>query len=264
MKKTLGAIAVAVALGASASASAVTIDLFSTDQAYLTDTVIDGVGLFSQVAEAGLPVGNILGGYRDLGVETKVSTNPAVRNASIGVDTGAVSFNTDSGASGTGMILWDGSHAATGFTDVNTTGLGGVDLGSPFASSFQLDIVFADAGFDFILTAWTDDTHWSSVKLNSLAHPVPGVSLIPFLAFLDCDNMIPGAVTTCAGSPGSWNPVDFSSVGALQALIDPLGTFVSLDLTLDSVTTVPEPGSLVLAGLGLLALGGIRRRRSSL
>lgn len=264
MKTTLGAIAVAAALGASASANAVVIDLFSTSQSFITDTTIDGVGVFSQAAEVGLPVGNILGGYRDIGAETKSSIDPLNLNASIGVVGGILNFSTDTLSSGTGLIRWDGSHAATTFTDVNTTGLGGVDLGNPFASSFQLDIVFADAGFDFVITAWTDDTHWSSVTVNSLAHPVPGTSYIPFLAFLDCDNLIPGAVTTCAGSPGSWNPVDFSKVGALQALIDPDGKFTALDLSLDSVKTVPEPGSLVLAGLGLMALGGIRRRRSSL
>lgn len=266
MKKTLSAIAVAVALGASASANAVVIDLFSTSQAFITDTTIDGAGVFSQVAEVGLPVGNILGGYRDIGAETKSSLDPTNLNASIGVVGGILNFSTDSLSAGTGMVRWDGSNAATNFTDgdVDTTGLGGIDLGNPFGSSFQLDIVFADAGFDFVLTAWTDDTHWSRVTLNSLAHPVAGTSLIPFIAFLDCDNLIPGGNTTCAGSPGSWNPVDFSNVGALQALIDPDGKFTALDLSINAVTTVPEPGSLVLAGLGLLALGGIRRRRSSL
>lgn len=268
MKKTLSAVAVAVALTASASVSATTIDLFSTDQAYLTDTAIDGLGLFSQVNTGGL---DIIGGYRDLGVETKASTNPSVRNASIGVDTGAMSFSTDSGASGTGMVRWDGSHAATSFTDVDTTGLGGVNIGDPFGSSFKLDILFADAGFDFVLTAWTDATHWSSVLITSVAHPAPGSSLIPFLAFLDCTNAIPGATTTCAagngivGDPNEFfSPVDFTNLGALEAIIDPNGTFVSLDLTLDAVTAIPEPGSLALAGLGLTALAGLRRRRSSL
>ena len=269
MKKTLGAIAVAVALGASASASAYTIDLFNTSQTTIRDDstlVPDGVAVFSQVG----PAADILGalspgeGYRDLGVQTKVSPDGTALFAKIGVVAGALRFSTDTDASGTGMVRWDGSHAATSFTDVNTTGLGGLDIGNPFGSSFQLDILFADAGFDFVLTAWTDDTHWSSVKLNSLAHPVPGTSLIPFLAFLDCDNLIPGAVTTCAGSPGAWDPVDFTNLGALQALIDPDGTYTALDLSINSVTTAPEPGSLVLAGLGLVALGGIRRRRYSL
>ena len=256
MKKILSTMAAAVALAASASANATIIDLFSTDQTLIADTTVNGVGVFSQVSTGGL---DILGGYRDLGAETKVSSNPLTRNANIGVDSGFMSFNTSSLASGTGMVRWDGAHAATSFTDVDTTGLGGQDIGS-LGSSFKLDILFADAGFKFVLTAWTDSTHWSSVELTSLAHVVPGSSYIPYLAFLDCDNLMGGPLTTC-GSGGS---VDFGNLGALQALIDPDGTFTSLDLSIDNVTTVPEPGSLALAGLGLMGLAGIRRRRNSL
>jgi len=261
MKKNLfGTMAAAGLLAASASASAVTIDLFSTSQAFISDTTIGGGGVFSQVSTAGT---DILGGYRDIGAETKASPAPAVLNATVGVVASIFNFSTDTLARGSGMVLWDGAHAATSFTDVDYTGLGGVNIGSALSSSFRLDIIFADAGFDFVITAWTDAANWSSVRLNSLAHPVPGTSFIPFLAFLDCDNLIGGGVTTCAGSPGSWNPVDFTNLGALQAVIDPDGAFTALDLSIDNISSVPEPASLVLAGLGLLALGGIRRRQNN-
>jgi len=269
MKKIIGTMAAAVALsfGASAHAVDVVVDTFTTPQAFLTDAT--GTALFTQVSSPG---GDIIHGllaalgYRDIGVETKMSPDFANVNASIGVSAGALRFSTDAEAGGTGMIRWDGVHAATSFTDVDTTGLGGIPLGDPFQSFFKLDINFADAGFDFVLQAWTDATHWSSINITSLAHPVPGTSYIPFLAFLDCDNMMAGPATTCASDGmGGWNPVDFLNLGALQAIIDPNGTYKSLDLTIDAVTVVPEPGSLALAGLGLMgvAFSGIRRRRNA-
>ncbi|EXI80865.1 MAG: PEP-CTERM motif protein [Candidatus Accumulibacter appositus] len=266
MKKIIGTAAAALALSIGGSASAVEIDLFDTPQAYLTDTTLMDGGLFSQIGPIGA---GILGGYRDIGVELKMSPDPANRNASIGVSAGSLAFSTSSQAAGTGMIRWDGSKAATSFADadVDKTGLGGLSLGNPLITSFKLNIDFADAGFDFVITAWTDALNWSSINITSLAHPVPGMSLIPFMAFLDCDNMVPGPTTTCASDGmGGWKPVDFMNLGALQAVIDPNGTFKALDLTIDAVTTaVPEPGSLALAGLGLMgvAFSGTRRRRNA-
>lgn len=258
MKTALKAVALSalMAVGVAANA-AVTIDLFSTDQAKLTDTTI-GSPVFSEAGNA-LDT-TIIGGFRDLMVEKKTDPFLTGGEASIGVSGGILNFSTDSTVTGTGTVRWDGGGNAGGA--LNPTGLGGLNIGSPFSDSFELLTVFSDAGFTFVLEAYTDATTWSRVTLQSNAHPLnfPGTAtLIPLAAFLDCGFNAGGITVECGGT----GPVDFSNVGALQAVIDPLGEFTSLDLSLNQVTVVPEPSSIALVGLALLGGFAASRRRKA-
>lgn len=260
MKKILKTAAILATIAASASANAAliqTIDLFDTSQTRLIDSVVDGSGLFSQVSTGGT---DIIGQYRDLGVEVlnQDPFNPG-GFASIQVAGGALSFNTDSITGGRGLVRWDGSAAATSFSDPTSFGLGAAF--NPLGTSFELKTIFSDGGFLFELAAFTSSTQWSKVTLTASAvdpKVVPdGVaSYIPLLGFLNC-GFNAGGITVVCGSGGA---VDWSNLGALQAIIDPLGTSIAVDLTLNQVTTVPEPGTLALAGLGLLGIASLRRR----
>ena len=272
MTKMLKAVAIA-ALTVFGSANAALInkvDLFSVDQALITDNFgTGGTSVSSQVGSAAdnsiAPnVGTILGGYRELIIDKKsdgsVGGTITNRSVTMGVGGGQLDFSTSSLTTGTGIIRWDGiTQSASGgaIQAINATGLGGVNLGNVLTDQFELTTVFSDAGFIFRIEAYTSATQWSAVELVSNEHHVPTVSYVPLNAFLAC-GFSDAVVTVTCGTSG---PVDFSNLGALQAIIDPSGTQTSLDLTLDQVTVVPEPSGIALVGLALLGLGVTARRR---
>lgn len=263
MRKTLQAVAIAALATAGAAQAALvnTVDLFTTNQAGITDVAVDGNVRTSQVGSNADT--SIFGGYRELIVEKKSGANPN-NGASMNVFNGTLSFNVGSQTTGTGIVRWDGVTAGAdnaALSAINPVGLGGLFLGNALTDSFQIDVIFSDAGFSFVLEAYTNANQWSKVEILSNAHPVPTSTFIPLAAFLDCTNAfpVPGVTVSCGGG----GAVDFTNVGALQAVIDPNGSFVALDLTLGQVQVVPEPGALALVGLALAAAGVATRRRKA-
>ncbi len=268
-KKKLAILGGAALLAFSASASAVTVDLFSTDQGLLSDSTTSDGGLTSSVDTVGT---DILGGSRDLYVElvSRAVTSP-FSTADLGVGGGALSFSVGTEATGTAVVQWDGNdHSPL----IDTTGLQtlgvGIDLTEAGThTAFGVNTLFADADFLFTITAWTDDDNWTAVTLGSHAVGLgSGVfSAIGFDSFTnaaDCGSLDPepGVIAITCGGVGGDQVVDLSNLGALQLVIDPLGSFVSLDLTLDSIETIPEPSTLGLLGLGLVGAGFARRRKN--
>jgi hypothetical protein len=285
MKMQKLAIAMA-ALSFSFSAQAGTVDLFTTPQVTIIDntngTIAYADGVSSQAG--GLSDTTILGGYRDLWV---TALNGAVNDtfdpsnnlvSKIGVSAaGYLNFSNDVGVTGVGEVQWDGGSDAADASVINYTGLAGADItDGGNLSSFQLTTIFSDLGYTFEVTIYSNATNWTKFNFNATAVGIGDplhVSYIPFAAFTNdalCGSygVAPGVNNiTCNGSGA-----DLTNVGAIVARINagtpgyaPYGiaalpSTTSIDLRLSSVTTVPEPATLGLLGLGLLSMGAVVRR----
>lgn len=262
-KQTISALAIATAgLSAGAVAGPTNIDLFDTDQAKLEDATTGDGGLTSSASTLG---DDILGGERDIFVEllTKSASNPTA-TTSASVAGGAFSFSVDSLATGTATVQWDGLDGIGGhMTDnLDVTGLGGLDLSG--SASFEITTLFSDLGWEFVIGAYTSATEWTQISFAASNYTSATTSTIPLAAFENgalCGaiNPAPGVNSVTCGA----GTVDWSNLGAMFFTIDPNGGTVSVDLTLDQVVTVPEPSTLGVLGLGLLALGASRRRKAA-
>lgn len=264
LKLTAGAAALAISFGAQAG----TVDLFTTDQGpYVDNTptagdtglvITSGVG--GSVTTAGL---DILGTNRDMFVSLIGNGGVGTRDVTMAVGGGVLDFSVDTLAQGRGQIQWDGVTDQTAAIDY--TGLGGADLTEGGTlNAFALDILFSDGGFNFEVTAYSSATSWTSISFVSTAHAVPTTTTIPFAAFMNpalcgVPNPAPGVLLVSCGA----TLADLSNLGALVVDLDRFGGTTSIDLTLDNVRTVPEPGVLALMGMGLLAAGFAGRRRKS-
>jgi hypothetical protein len=281
-KLTAGAAALAMSFGAQAG----TVDLFTTEQLLAKDFVNGAFNstdsIYSQAGAAADTT--ILGGYRDL-VVSNLTGGTAVTGSSINVTGGQLYFSTDTGATGQGQIQWDGDDSAGNVFDIATSGLGGLDLTiGGTLTAFELTTVFSDQGWVFDITMYSSAATWTKVSLDatSVGTGLPGsqtsphISYIPFSAFTTdalCGTYgaAPGVNAITCGGTGA----DATSLGALVATLNvgdalapdgtgsaPQGRTIAVDLQLDSIRTVPEPGVLALMGMGLMAAGFASRRKS--
>jgi hypothetical protein len=235
------AAAAALAVAGVGAQAAFVIDDFSTSQALIRDTTTDGNAVWAtQSCGAG-----IIGGCRDLYVtKTGNSLDDAIGlGVSAFVSGGRLGYSQDTGQAGIGVVRWDGANAAPA---IDTAGLGGLDLTAGMVVGIRVEVLSADLGFPMTFQAWLDgnnDNVFSMFTSTATASSGPGIYDFLFTGF--------------TGGPVA--DLDFSRVGAIQLVLNN-GSINDIDIQIDIIQSIPEPGTLALVGATLLGLGAARRR----
>ena len=222
-RKTIAALAFsALTFG---SAQALTIDTFNFDQ-----TVSSTGGLVSDVVSDAASI---------LGIEREASINqlgPGGSASTIAFNTGLPGFMTlgNTNALSVTNIVYDG---------IGSAGLGGIDFTQGASqNAFNLFIVSGDFPTDVTLTVS------SASGTSALTLSTPGLaSNVPFIF----------EYSDFTGT------ADFSLAESIQ--IQLVTTNTQADLQLDffgTTSTIPEPMTLAILGLGLAGLSFARKRRA--
>lgn len=248
MYKSFGAITLGLLVNA--SAQALLIDNFATQP----QAIIRGRGQSAAATGSvsdGLAVAQVVGGSRDIwvsgqgGAGSPVPGTTGIRGVAVESDGGSFAISNDVGVNSTTYITWDGPSGVgqdsgpNPVSEVNATGLGGVDLSQGGLNrSILIELHKIDLNARIQLTLW-DMLGNSFSVVHTYATPTLSDSFALSL----------------------FNGVDITKVGAIQIMIADTQTAWDVELGAVRAGTIAEPsiGSLLGVGLSAVAVRGFRK-----
>ena len=156
----------------------------------------------------------------------------------------------------TGFAKWTVSNGT-----VDLIGPGFFDLFPGNGRYVDLDGSTSDAGLLTTNISFAPGSYVLTFLLGGNQRDFPADTV--FVSF-GADNLTPLGITLNSGDPLGLHTITFTSAfGGTLSFEQPGGDNVGLILDNVTLEQVPEPGSLLLLGSGLAALGLWRRRRSA-
>jgi hypothetical protein len=202
--------------------SAATIDEFEVNQAPLTSPASS-----SAASTQDGPAGNILGGERDLRVTESTATGTVLADVSKGV----CSFSSGPGASGTGVLTYDGND-----NDATTLAFGlGANLTTGGDNAFVLGLNALTGSPTITLDVFSSAANWSTFTLANPAL-LPTHVRIPFAAF----------------SVGGGTEANFASAAAIRVTISGTAVGGQFDFLRTGSATAPTPLEATLTDVVLV------------
>jgi len=235
--KKIGVMLLALAMVTGAASADVLIDSFNLDQS----VTVTGAGNEAG-NEAGPDASTVIDGYRDMWAKVTSAGGGSITVAAgnSGAFTGLdLEVSLSTGTVANTVLTWDGNDSdADPVNGIDYTGLGNEDLTESGANTgILVQITSIDLGVTIDLTAYTDSTNSSTI-----GHTTSSSQSI-FLPFADFTGT-----------------ADFTDIGAIQMKVSGTQDFdARIDLIKATEDVIPEPATMSLLGLGLLAV--LRRRR---
>jgi hypothetical protein len=236
--RTALALGASVLLGLPSGASALDIDTFDTSQTVL----IPAGPPTPQTDSSATAAPEAIGGSREIILERTGGFGIAMADVDVSTD-GVFSLSTGAAVSAVSTIAWDGGADDS----IDYGGLGGIDVTEGGANDTLQVVVRSDLDATITIQFHTDNANdFLSAQIDVTG---AGQGDGPFQTI---EIPLASLVSNGAGA-------DLTSIGAILA--EATGP-ASVDLQIDRISLIPEPGTLVLMGLGVSGLTLLGRRRA--